>query len=439
MIAEPASATSRSSTATAIATRLGAIVDVDAGDEAGAACAIGGVAPALVARPANAPELAAAVAAVATAGGALVALGRGAHRSLGHPPERYDVALLTERLRCVIDYTPADMTVTVEAGTTIADLEALLARERQWLPIEPPLPASTTIGGLVAADLNGPLAASQGRLRDFVIGIGLVTAAGVQARAGGRVVKNVAGFDLMKLVVGSLGTLAIVTDLTLKVRPLPERQHGLVLDVRGVDEALAVGAAIEGALAVVAHGSLVPDACGARVVVRLGGVAADVAAARHRVHDLAARHAATIRLDEDAADPDVAACFAMLRDRSAQAPADLVVRLATLPSRVPALATDALAAAESAVSAWHADPRRGVLTLAFAPASAESLAKTLAALAHIADAHGAHRVVERCPLALAASVAVWHPLPPALPLMRRMKAVLDPGGVLSPGRFIGRI
>ena len=153
----------------ALRRRLGVAGVVDA--EARQACAIAGLAPTVVARPADADALAETVAAAAAVGATLVPLGRGAHRGFGHPPARYDAALVTDGLNRIHDYTPADMTVTVEAGTTFDDLQTLLARDGQWLPIEPPLPAATTVGGLLAADLAGPFVASEGRVRDYVIGM----------------------------------------------------------------------------------------------------------------------------------------------------------------------------------------------------------------------------------------------------------------------------
>jgi len=414
----------------------GAVVDATSP----AAWAIGGVAPVRVVRPADAAELATAVADVAGAGAALVPLGRGAHRGLGHAPSRYDVALVTDRLDAIRDHQPADMTVTVEAGVTLAVLATVLAREQQWLPLDPALPADTTIGGLLAADLAGPLAGSQGRVRDFVIGISAVTATGIVTRAGGRVVKNVAGYDLMKLYVGSLGTLAVITEATFKVRPRPAEQRCLVFAAPSRAAAWAFGGGLlvdrVGALSVTVTGALDEAEGGATVVVRLGGDAADVAVARTRVAASAQRLGADLGLDADADDPAARAHLDRARDFTARADADVVARLASLPARLPPLLAAALAAAGGSRGVWQADPLRGVAHLAFATTTPEL---ALAALATIADAHGAHLVVERWPAALASHVTVWHPLPPALPLMTRMKRALDPAGTLAPGRFIGRI
>lgn len=420
----------------AVAARLAGVAD-DAPD-ARRALAVGGVVPALVARPADAGELAAVVAEVAAAGAALVPLGRGAHRDLGHPPTRYDVALVTSGLARVVDYTPADMTVTVEAGATIADLDALLAREGQWLSLEPPVPATTTVGGLLATDRSGLLAVSQGRIRDLVIGIRVVTAAGTAARAGGRVVKNVAGYDLMKLVVGSLGTLAVLTEVTFKVRPRPEVEHGLLLVAPTPAAAIALGRAVDGAFAVVADGALAASTS-TRLVVRLGGGAAEVAARRERVMGLVARHRSTVACDAPAGTAEVAECFAALRDFPLAAGGDLVVRLAALPDRLEGLVCAALAALPDSAGTWCADVARGVVTIAASSGTPGSAARALTALVRVADAHAAHLVVERWPAPLATTVTVWHPRPLAFPLMQRMKAALDPAGVLAPGRYVGRL
>src|SRR5262249_19092104 len=151
----------------------------------------------------------------------------------------------------------------------------------------------------------------------------------------------------------------VVTEATFKVRPLPERQHGLVLGTGGMAAALALGADIDGALAVVAEGELGTPVLRGSVVVRLGGVEADVAASRTRLLALAVRHGATVELDADGADSAIAGRFAAGRDFPVAAPGDLVVRLATLPARLSALAAAATSALDGATGRWLADPRRG--------------------------------------------------------------------------------
>ena len=137
-------------------------------------------------------------------------------------------------------------------------------------------------------------------------------------------------------------------------------------------------------------------------------------------------------------EPAGAAQLAALRDFPLAVAADLMVRLAVLPNRLVELATAALAAAGSRAT-WRADVARGVLEVALTCDGADGAATLLATLAHVADSRAARLVVERWPASLASSVAVWHPRPAALPLMRRMKSTLDPAGVLAPGRYVGRL
>ncbi|QEL13639.1 FAD-binding oxidoreductase [Limnoglobus roseus] len=141
---------------------------------------------------------------------------------LGLKPAKPGVAVETLGLNRVIDYPARDMTVTVQAGITLGELAQVLAKENQWLPVDVPLPGRATIGGAVATNASGPRRLGHGTLRDYVIGISFVTDDGVEVKGGGRVVKNVAGYDFMKLQTGALGTLGIVTQVTLKVKPRPE-------------------------------------------------------------------------------------------------------------------------------------------------------------------------------------------------------------------------
>src|SRR5439155_13006439 len=134
----------------------------------------------------------------------------------GAPPARLDAVLRLDRVARVIDHQPGDMTVTVEAGCPLATLAEVLGAAGQWLPLDPPRADATTVGGLVAADLSGPLRASQGRVRDLLLGVRVVGADGVLVSGGGRVVKNVAGYDLPKLHVGALGTLGVIVEATFK-------------------------------------------------------------------------------------------------------------------------------------------------------------------------------------------------------------------------------
>src|SRR5437588_1408519 len=153
----------------------------------------------------------------------LYPIGGGTSFDYGLPAKASGNALSLQKLNRVIDYPARDMTVTVEAGVTMKALADLLATERQRLPIDVPQAQRATIGGVIVTNWNGPRRYGEGTVRDYVIGIGAVDGRGQPFKGGGRVVKNVAGYDFCKLLTGSLGTLGVITQVTFKVRPVTEQ------------------------------------------------------------------------------------------------------------------------------------------------------------------------------------------------------------------------
>ena len=160
---------------------------------------------------------------------AIVPSGSGSKMNIGYAPSRKGVVLGTKNLNKVIDYPARDMTVTVQAGILIKDLKEMLGKENQRLPIDDPYPANSSLGGLLATNTSGPRRFGWGTLRDYVIGISILNDEGIETKAGGRVVKNVAGYDFCKLHTGALGTLGIISQVTLKVKPNPETSAFLLL------------------------------------------------------------------------------------------------------------------------------------------------------------------------------------------------------------------
>jgi len=182
---------------------------------------LGTLSPARVLEPADAAEMAAALAASAAAGESVVLHGGGTLQRSANPPARYDSALLTTRLVAVHEYEPRDLTIGTGAGMTLATLQRTLAAQRQFLPLDAPLPARATIGGTLAAGWAGPRRATYGRARDLLIGATVALTDGTLAVCGGMVVKNVTGYDLGKLYVGSHGTLGAIVRANFKVLPAP--------------------------------------------------------------------------------------------------------------------------------------------------------------------------------------------------------------------------
>ena len=386
---------------------------------------VDGVVPASVVRPTSVAEVEAAVRAAAAEGRALVAAGRGAHLAIGAPPRRLDVLLCLERLDRVLAHEAADMTVTVEAGCSLARLAEVLAAAGQWLPLDPPCPEATTVGGLVAANLSGPLRASQGTVRDLLLGLRVVGADGALVTGGGRVVKNVAGYDLPKLHVGALGSVGVIVEATFKVRPRPACEEAVVLacpHVRAAaDAALAVRDAAE---------PLWLEIDGTTVVVGLGGSAEEVAEGRAAVGAVAAaRGLEAVEVADGAAVRARLAAFPT-------EPAAAVLRAAVLPLDVGATLADVEAAARAggARVRWAAHASCGVVRVAVAEPAA--VAPLVGALRPRIAAREGTLVVERAAAAVKRGLDVWGDAGSGVDLMRRIKAAFDPAGIFAPGRFV---
>jgi glycolate oxidase FAD binding subunit len=199
---------------------------------------INGIVPAVVVAPVSAEEVAA-ILQLANERGLVVAPAGGCtQQDIGGVPERVDILLRTARMNTIEHYDPGDLTVGVHAGMTFAQAQQRLAEHQQWLPFDAPNLERATIGGLLATGAAGPLKSTFGGMRDFCIGIQFATADGKVAKGGGRVVKNVAGYDLMKLLIGSYGSLAVITKANFKVFPKPRQTRTFVCEFGSLEEVL---------------------------------------------------------------------------------------------------------------------------------------------------------------------------------------------------------
>src|SRR6266511_272027 len=197
--------------------------------------AVDGVQAELVAEPASVEEASRVLAAVSRAAKKVVVVGNGSKLGLGNPPERVDLIVRTRRMDRVLEHAAGDLVVKVEAGARLADLQAALAPAGQWLALDPPEPGAT-VGGVVAANASGPRRLRYGTVRDLIIGITVVLADGTVAHAGGKVVKNVAGYDLAKLFCGSLGTLGLIAEATFRLHPRPAAAAVVTLEVERFEQ-----------------------------------------------------------------------------------------------------------------------------------------------------------------------------------------------------------
>jgi glycolate oxidase FAD binding subunit len=402
--------------------------------------AIDGVVPAWVVRPGDVAEVQACVRATAAGGWALVPSGLGAYLDRGAPPSRVDVLLRLDRLARIVDHEAADMTVTVEAGCRLDVLAARLASAGQWLALDPPAPAATTVGGLIAADLSGPLRAAHGRVRDVLLGLRVVAADGALVRGGGRVVKNVAGYDLPKLHVGAFGTVGVIVEATFKVGPRPACEEAVVVAARTPAAAVEIARAVLDSevvphwLEVAGRGGLAEGpGDGAAVAVGLAGIAEEVAHARARTLALAAARGVRAVPVADGAE---------LRARLAAfplEPAAAILRAAALPAEVGdvMLAFEREAGGAGSPVRCLAHAANGVVRAAVA--RPDAVVPVVAALRPGLEARGGSLVVERATPGVKQQVEVWGDPGAGLPLMRRVKEAFDPGRVLAPGRFVGGI
>ena len=225
-----------------ISSELGAIVGEDhvCADPAKlTAFAIDGIEPAAIVAPGSDEEVAAVLRLANERKWIVVPAGGFTQQTMGATPERVDAVLLTERLSKVMHYDPADLTLGVGAGMTIAELDCLLAARGQMLPVDPAQPHRAAVGGVLATAAHGPLRHGYGTIRDYCIGIRFVTGDGMIAKGGGRVVKNVAGYDLMKLMIGSYGTLGVIVGANFKVVPRPRQTRTFAAEFFEASEALA--------------------------------------------------------------------------------------------------------------------------------------------------------------------------------------------------------
>ncbi len=407
--------------------------------QAGPDDAVAGVAPSFVAAPASVEEASAVLRAAAAAGLAVLPRGAGTKLGWGAPPRRCDLIIETRLLNSVLEHAAGDLVVRVQAGAGIGQLAATLAAAGQRLALDPPAPGGGgTIGGLLATGTAGPLRLRYGPPRDLLIGITVVRADGVVTRSGGKVVKNVAGYDLGKLYTGSYGTLGLITEAAFRLHPMPAATAFVTLDCAGPAAAQSLLAAAVGSPLGPAAAELDRPARGAplRAGILLEGDQDGVAERADRMR----------RLLGDGA--EISAQPPPWWGLGAAASADgTVVRIAFWAGELTSVlaATDAAAAAAGLDPAVSGSAAAGVLYVAAAaddPPAA--VARFVAALrpALAADPGGrparASAVVLHAPAEVRAAVDMWGPVPSA-GLMRAVKDQFDPEHRMAPGRFAGGI
>jgi glycolate oxidase FAD binding subunit len=398
--------------------------------------AVDGVAPRWVAEPGDAAQAAGALAAANAAGLRVIPRGGGTKLGWGNPPAGADLVVSTRRLDRVLEHAAADMTATVESGCTVAALQETLAKQGQRLAIDPLWPGRATVGGILATNESGMLRAGFGSLRDLIIGITVALPDGTLAKSGGKVVKNVAGYDLPKLFTGSLGTLGVITRATFRLHPLPHAVQ--LLEFATPDDATLaklLASVAECALLVAGAQVLAPVAAGrsATVQVRVEGLSQAIASKVDRLQRAAAEAGARQA-------PATAEPLAARESLFEKAGTAAVCKTGVLPARVAGLYDPLRRTAERIGFGWRLVVQLGGVGLLRLECQDEaSLPNAIGAAREAVTGLGGTLVVLQCPTAVKRNVDVWGPPSDALPLMRRVKEQFDPAATLNPGRFVGGI
>ena len=393
-----------------------------------AADAIDGVKPQMIAEPGTAEVLARALRWAHDAGIKVAPRGHGSKLGWGNPPAACDLVLSTARLSRVLEHAWADMTVIVEAGCSVADLQKVLAQHGQRLAIDPLWPEHATIGGILSTNDSGTLRVRYGSLRDLIIGITVALPHGTLAMSGGRVVKNVAGYDLMKLFTGALGTLGVIVQAIFRLHPLPRESRSISFS--GTPESLnQLMLAIQASKLTFTGLQLRAQPDKAQLDVRFEGTGAGCEAQLRQIAQIAGSTSAS----------EAASSVWTAHQTIWESQAQVIAKFSVLPSQLAAVCAlvERVAAAQSL--AWKVVAQGVGAGYVRLEGTASSQRAALATLSGELAKLGGTLVVLGCPLEVKRGFDVWGPTSDAHPIMVRIKQRFDPDGTLNPGRFIGRI
>jgi glycolate oxidase FAD binding subunit len=387
--------------------------------------------------PTSAPALAEVLTCAHLNGWRLLPCGRGSKLHWGGLAEDIRLVVSVAKLNRLIDHASSDLTVTAEAGVSLADLQTTLATTGQFLAIDPAYADQATLGGIVATADTGALRQRYGGIRDMLIGISFVRSDGKVTKAGGRVVKNVAGYDLMKLLTGSYGTLGILTELTFRIYPLPPAAGTVVLTGDAALLAKATATLLASALTPTAIELLTPTTCknlalGSEMglMVRFQSMDVSVAQQIEQVMQLGQiLGLAATRIP----DPEESHLWQQLREQIDVPPSsgEITCKIGVEP--IKALA--ALSQMEPLVATGTIHASSGLGIVQAADAAIDSVLK----LRQICQSHGGFLTVLAAPSSLKAQLDVWGDSGSALEIMQRLKTQFDPNTLLSPRRFVGNI
>jgi glycolate oxidase FAD binding subunit len=392
-----------------------------------------GARPRLTVEPANEQGLAKILKLANDADLAVIPRGGGTKRGWGNPPKRADIILSTARLNAVLEYAWSDLTVTVQAGCTIKQLREVLGEMGQRLALDALWPSHATMGGILSTNDSGALRLRFGSLRDLIIGVTLALPDGTLAKSGGKVVKNVAGYDLPKLVTGALGTLGVITQATFRLHPLPKEARTISCLAPNVREAQRVILAIQNSK--LAHSALqirFVESMQPQIDVLFEATQAGLAAQVERLKSILAP------LPAVDAGPAVwnarQDLYSAARDNHSTA---ALAKISILPTQI-ADAFETLTKIAANRVRFHAVIQATGIGAVHLQAAPDVLSDTLGLLRIKFEAMGGSLMIAHHPQAMP-QLDAWGNPGDALPLMRAVKQQFDPKSTLNSGRFVGGI
>jgi glycolate dehydrogenase FAD-binding subunit len=400
--------------------------------EATAEDAVDGVGPSFVVEPGSVEEMSELMRLASREGLAIAPRGGGTKMHIGDPPRELDLIVSTARLDEIIEHVPGDQVVRVQAGIKVGDLQEHLSDSDQLVAIDPP-GRGTTIGGIVATNSSGPRRYKYGTIRDLIIGITVVLSDGTVAKAGGKVVKNVAGYDLSKLFTGSLGTLGIIATANFRLHPIPEAARAVVVEIESPQEAQEAAQSIMHSQVEASAVELHWGDDARLLTVLVESIPAGVEAKVESASFLLRPFGEVRSLDEEEMEFLGPLRPPELGDDEA------AIKIAAPPAELAGVLDSVLGAAErrGVKSRMVARAASGVTLVGF---SGGDQAEFVEELREIWTRRGGSVVLQRASANLKKRVGTWSTGGrDDLSLMRRVKEKFDPRGTLNPGRFIGGI
>lgn len=413
---------------------------------------VDGLRPQAIVMPANVEELSAVLRLANERRLAVGVAGSGSRLAPANVPQRLDLIISTLRLHRIIEYEPADLTASVEAGCTLREFNRTAAAQRQWLPFDPPNFDRATLGGLAASDDFGPLRHAFGQPRDYVIGIEVVQADGTLIKAGGRVVKNVTGYDLNKLFVGSFGTLGVITKINFKLRPRPESEATAVFRSEDRDKVFdaartIIASELHPSALVVANNrvshQLDLGLTNHALLVRLHETSPAIKYQLDRLKEIA--HQERVEMVEKREAESSALwprlgkfhtdCRTYLHLRASVPPAQVKHLFGQCEVQLSDLLTEAFVFAQVGTGVIKAE---GAL-VKHDSAAMSQVVSALIMLREDCRRVGGNLLIEGAPVGIKQHMDVWGEVGPTADLMRAIKRQFDPNRILNPGRFVAGI